>query len=271
MIYKSPLCSCTVCREIKSAKGIHSHHIAAHGTTKEKIKMIGINGSRNYNVHKQKEAATLRETAYNSSPAVCKQCNSPLPYTKRINIFCNHRCAARYTNHIRDKEKIYKTISEKNKLSNKKAPYTKISQCKICKKWSSGRKVTCNNHYCKHLNLKGRIGGFRKNSTKVLRSIYNDQQMDSGAELAFAKLLDLHNIKWLKNSSQFFEFTYPDNKSGKYFPDFYLPDYNSWVEIKGKKYYREHDELRWASVPNLEIIWAHDIKLPAVCTGIEPV
>jgi hypothetical protein len=43
--------------------------------------------------------------------------------------------------------------------------------------------------------------------------------MDSGAELAFAQLLDKHNIEWVKNSSTFFE--YLPNK--KYYPDFYLP------------------------------------------------
>lgn len=85
--------------------------------------------------------------------------------------------------------------------------------------------------------------------------------MDSGAELLFATLCDTSNIRWVKNSTKFFE--YLPNK--KYYPDFYLPDFDVWVEIKGKRYYRKDDPLRWASVPNLEVIWSNDIKLPKVC------
>jgi hypothetical protein len=95
--------------------------------------------------------------------------------------------------------------------------------------------------------------------------------MDSGAELAFAKLLDSHNIEWLKNSTTYFTFTYPTGKPGKYYPDFYLPKYNAWIEIKGKKYYRSDDPIRWAVVPNHECIFSHQLRLPAVCTGNAPV
>lgn len=91
--------------------------------------------------------------------------------------------------------------------------------------------------------------------------------MDSGAELAFAQLLDKHNIKWTKNSSIWFEYI----PGKKYYPDFYLEEFNQWIEIKGKYYLRENDNLRWASVPNLEVIWSNNIKLPAVCTGFGPV
>ena len=82
--------------------------------------------------------------------------------------------------------------------------------------------------------------------------------MDSGAELAFARLCDKHRIKWVKNSTIFFEYS----PGKKYFPDFYLKDYNAWVEIKGKKYYREDDPVRWAAVQNHSVIWSTDIKLP---------
>ena len=90
--------------------------------------------------------------------------------------------------------------------------------------------------------------------------------MDSGAELAFAQLLDKHNIRWIKNSKIFFTFVDSTGKQRKYYPDFYLEEYDSWVEIKGKRYIREDDNLRLKAVDNIELIMSDDIKLPK-CVG----
>ena len=62
--------------------------------------------------------------------------------------------------------------------------------------------------------------------------------MDSGAERFFAEQLDLHNIEWAKNTTKFYRYTY-NNKPKKYYPDFYLPGHETWVEIKGKRYVEE--------------------------------
>lgn len=35
---------------------------------------------------------------YEESPKLCKKCNQPLPYKKRINSFCSHSCSASYNN-----------------------------------------------------------------------------------------------------------------------------------------------------------------------------
>ena len=88
--------------------------------------------------------------------------------------------------------------------------------------------------------------------------------MDSGAELAFAQLLDKNNICWVKNSTTFFEYL----PGKKYYPDFYLPAYSQWIEIKGPKYVRPNDDIRWVSVKDLEVIWSNDIKLPKCMAGI---
>lgn len=112
----------------------------------------------------------------------------------------------------------------------------------------------------------GAIGGLQPNSTKVHRTIYKDYQMDSGAELAFAKLLDQHGIKWEKNSTRSFPFVDSQGKDRLYYPDFYLPQYNHWIEIKGKRYVREDDQLRLEAVSNIELIMSNNIQLPK-CVG----
>lgn len=119
------------------------------------------------------------------------------------------------------------------------------------------------------------LNNYHPNSTKVHRKIYKNIQFDSGAEVAFAKLLDGHNIEWLKNKSTFFTFTSHDGKTCKYYPDFFLPKYNWWVEIKGKRFVRIDDDLRLAAVGNIERMYSTQLKLPAPylaeLTGIEPV
>ena len=105
---------------------------------------------------------------------------------------------------------------------------------------------------------------FHPNSTIRHRSVYKGYQMDSGAERAFAELLDSHDIVWSKNKDRSFPFIDDEGKARKYFPDFYLPEYNFWVEIKGKRYVRKNDHLRLAAVgDNIELIMSHELRLPS--------
>lgn len=39
-----------------------------------------------------------RIVEYNKSPKLCKQCGMSIEYDKRVNVFCNHSCAATYGN-----------------------------------------------------------------------------------------------------------------------------------------------------------------------------
>jgi len=247
---------------------------------------------------------TDRMQDYGANPAVCAQCATPLSYVDRHNKFCSHNCAAIFNNKqryesgwthsegtiqkLREKvlanpSGIYKqhlegtweprhvAIKQPSEVIKRVTfgPHTKVRQCQVCNKtFATTTRTTCSTE-CYLLTRKG--GGFQPNSTIVHRSTYKDQQMDSGAELAFAKLLDAHNVEWQKNSTMYFTFNYPTGKLGKYYPDFYLPKYNAWIEIKGKKYYRNDDPIRWAAVPNHECIFSHQLRLPAVCTGNAPV
>lgn len=76
--------------------------------------------------------------------------------------------------------------------------------------------------------------------------------MDSDAERYFALQLTLHQISWLKNDGKKFKqgFRYIDlnGKLRTYYPDFFLPELNLWVEIKGNKYIRYDDYLRREAV-----------------------
>jgi hypothetical protein len=162
------------------------------------------------------------------------------------------------------KRKISITLSGLGKFTS--IAYCTCEICNIIFLWNSitgGSKRQCGDAVCfkqfKHNTRKGKTGGYHPNSTRLHKSVYKGYQMDSGAELVFAQLCDLNNIEWVKNKNVFFEFNYPSGKTGKYYPDFYLPHINRWVEIKGKKYVREFDSIRQASA-NAILIMSDKLK-----------
>jgi hypothetical protein len=88
--------------------------------------------------------------------------------------------------------------------------------------------------------------------------------MDCGAERTFAELMDLHGIRWEKNTTKFFPYRDKYGKSRKYWPDFYLPEHDYWVEIKGKFYLNENDPLKLKAVgSNIEMQMSNKIRIPA--------
>jgi len=53
--------------------------------------------------------------------------------------------------------------------------------------------------------------------------------------------LDSQNIQWKRNKNWFSYFF--DSKNRFYTPDFYLPEHDTYIEIKGYK--TEKDEVKW--------------------------
>jgi len=84
---------------------------------------------------------------------------------------------------------------------------------------------------------------------------YNGFKLDGLWELEVAKYLDSKNIKWIKPNNGF-EYEW-NNDIHIYYPDFYLPEYNYYIEVKG--YQRDRDLYKWQSVSNLIIIKRKEI------------
>ena len=85
---------------------------------------------------------------------------------------------------------------------------------------------------------------------------YNGFILDGKWELDVAKYLDSKNIKWEKPKKGF-EYEW-NNSIHLYFPDFYLPEYDYYIEVKG--YQRERDLYKWKVVDNLLIIRKDEIN-----------
>lgn len=227
----------------------------------------------------------------------CLNCESELKVGQKK--FCSLSCAAKHRNKHQDWNKVW--TKEKRKAAAEKTSSNRkgfLADPKFFGAKGGKRGLNTTRHHkrieiiCQECSIIfntfpyqhsrkycSRIcsdrNNYHPNSTKVHRKIYKDIQFDSGAEAAFAKLLDQHDIEWIKNKSTYFAFINRENKQCRYYPDFFLPKYNWWVEIKGKRYIRVDDDLRLAAVANIERIYSTQLKLPipylAELTGIEPV
>lgn len=99
---------------------------------------------------------------------------------------------------------------------------------------------------------------------RVKRFKYKDTILQGSWELLVAELLDVANIAWT-NKIKPFEYIWEERKRS-YFPDFYLPDYNLYIEVKGYK--RDRDDAKWAAVPNLIVFKEEEINLLKEGTSI---
>lgn len=85
---------------------------------------------------------------------------------------------------------------------------------------------------------------------------YNGIKLKGTWELIVAMWLDSQSIKWT-NSIDPFEYEW-NGSTHLYFPDFYLEDYDLYIEVKGYK--RERDLSKWEVLDNLLVIKDCDIK-----------
>ena len=198
-----------------------------------------------------KSCATLNKIQESTIITFCKNCGIEITKKRhelknKRNSFCCGSCRTVYNNKHRKsiwtkERKKALSIKMKNKKpwnfgSGKQPKIIKL----ICKNCGTEFEVTSgkkNQKFCsiKCFHEKIPTGGFRKNSTIKHRSFYRGFQMDSGAELKFAKLMDSFSIKWIKNTKTYFPYYFKE-KQRKYYPDFFLEEYGLWIEIKGRLY-----------------------------------
>ncbi len=91
--------------------------------------------------------------------------------------------------------------------------------------------------------------------TKIIK--YKEFRLNGNWELEVAKWLDNNNIEWTNIIKKEFYYIW-NNDTHRYFPDFYLPKQDIYIEVKG--YERERDKYKWAVVDNLIVIKKKDIK-----------
>lgn len=87
------------------------------------------------------------------------------------------------------------------------------------------------------LSIKAKERGFGGFNMRKAAITYNGIKLDSSYELEVAKSLDASNIKWQRCGR--FEYQHKDGSVHYYTPDFYLPEYNIYLDPKND-YLIEH-------------------------------
>lgn len=82
----------------------------------------------------------------------------------------------------------------------------------------------------------------RSKRGKYIDSYNNEVVLHSGWEFLVAEYLDNNNIKWTNIIDEELLYFWEGNER-RYYPDFYLPEYDKYIEVKG--YERERDLKKW--------------------------
>jgi hypothetical protein len=85
---------------------------------------------------------------------------------------------------------------------------------------------------------------------------YNGVKLKGSWELIVVKWFDENDIEW-EHETKYFEYEWEGSR--RYYPDFYLPKFNLFIEVKG--YETERDGEKWKSVPNLIVLKKNEIDL----------
>ena len=221
-----------------------------------------------------KERRTNEKTAaWQAVEHICECCGKP--FTNKIGTgrFCSRSCAnsrhhsveSRFkcsqtrskVKHTDIKEFLLKKELESNRPKRVFKDYSALF-CKLCgKPIPSGRQSLYCSSDCGGFDHRG---GLRTTSTYGKQGTYAGIHCDSTYELAFLVYCLDHNIKIERNHKYFiYEF---EGKQHRYYPDFYLPNSNSYVEIKG--YAHGPVELKAAAVPANQYIYLDHEKLAPV-------
>lgn len=225
----------------------------------------------------RKRAAKMKER-YILNPKHCRGCNSALLFESRSNKFCSASCSATFNNAKRAQHgwkhspRTIKLMSEwacqnpRGVIVNQPSRPKKEPVRRTCKECSTEFFIHPSNKkkYCSKTCADKHRGGFRTYK-QLLRneSYFCGYKMDSGAEKYFATLLNEKGIQWIKNDFQWkkkFPYKKVNNRWLYYYPDFYLPQLNLWIEIKGKRYQRHDDQSRYNAVPNHVLVMYDAIK-----------
>ena len=190
----------------------------------------------------------------------CKNKNSLVQHEIRCKLNPN-KLNLEYLENVRLKIKREKGKGKNQYTKGTAKPLSKETRYKIGNAWR-GKQLS--DEMKKHIS-EGMQKAIKNNPTsyssqnvngRVKKYQYNNIELDGLWEVEVAKYLDSLNIKWNKPNKGFnYEW---NNSNHVYFPDFYLIDYNLYIEVKG--YIRERDYKKWNAIPNLIIIKQKEIK-----------
>lgn len=214
--------------------------------------------------------------AWISESHTCEKCGIIMTEKYGSGRFCSKKCA---NSHTRSPESRKKTSESLKKIGPRGAAlkshllhtnnHSSVSDkhtllhfsCKICgKEFKEGsyRKTCsdqCRREAFRQNALSRNFGGPSKVSSYGKKGIYKGIHCDSTYELAFLIYCLDHNIDIIRNET-FIEYEL-EGVVRKYYPDFYLPEYNLYIETKGRDIGPVYEKLEGAKSKGYEVKLLH--------------
>lgn len=190
----------------------------------------------------------LRIEEYTKNPTKCLECSSTFEYDKKNKKFCNRSCSAKFNNNKRIENGFERTVESRLKTSesrkgrvgsNNQTRYCKIYliECKVCKSkkfvdtYKKNNK-TCGSEDCILQCITDR--SYQNGGQKIFKYLNKIQNkvisLQSSWELEVATLLDELNINWIRPEN--IKWNDSTGKLRRYFPDFYLIDFDTYLDPK---------------------------------------
>jgi hypothetical protein len=236
---------------------------------------------------KSKKKIDLLKKDYEKNPLLCIKCNTPKSFDKKDNKFCSRKCANSRGPRTEDfkirisKLNKGKRLTEETKLKLSLARGGKSKRntlCKICNKDTNTthRKTCsakCKSEFSKlQSRLNPKCGGQKHtHRTKIFNIIGEFYTAESSYEVNLSTILNELNILWIRPA--YFWYTDEMNNKRRYYPDFYLPDYDLYLDPKND-YLIKTDifKIHQAAIENnimIVIIGKESINLNAVKKLVE--
>ena len=185
-------------------------------------------------------------------------------------IFCNKTCTSKnsHTNHQRccpanpNRKYVSNKLGKKggNQFTKGTAkPITDETRKKLSE--AAKRKIWTDERRNKHSDaMKEAVAKHPESYTSSNRGrtkqiVFDGIKFQGKWELEFYQYCKANDIT-IERSNEWFEYEW--NGSRKYFPDFYLPDLDMYIEVKG--YETDRDRAKWRDFPKkLKVIQKQDI------------
>lgn len=192
----------------------------------------------------------------------CEKCNKLVIEKFGSGRFCSRSCA---NSHVQTDVQ-----NQKRRKKLKKPRVITISECQYCNK-KFEQKLRRHKLYCSlewarkgrwtpelkktfsEIAKKNNFGGTQRKKLYKYKDIY----LDSSYEVTVAESLDLNKIKWSRPNS--FKYTDLNGILHNYTPDFYLIDYDVYLDPKNDYLinninknlgYKDIDKIKWVSEQN---------------------
>lgn len=220
---------------------------------------------------------------YNKSPNLCFKCSKSIDYEKRTNKFCSRSCSASHNNIGREqtqntKNKISKSLATYNRVYANNRIHTNKGQLKSYCVIHLNVCIICDKMFYVSSELKERktcsyecsmIAKSRNSLKTKITKYYNKYQdkivyLQSTWELNIAIWLDENNIEWIRPSC----ISWIDSMGTKrkYYADFYLKQYNIYLDPKNA-FAAKKEKEKIDAIKNMVYLIVGDVDYIKNCVG----